>query len=62
LKEGVVRRWDVAPMVGLGWDITRLLTIDVQYQHGLIPYIDREAVERSDFNRTLSVGLRMKIL
>jgi len=62
LKEGVVRRWDVAPMVGVGWDITRLLTIDVQYQHGIIPYIDREAVERSDFNSTLSVGLRMKIL
>lgn len=62
VKEGVVRRWDVAPMFGVGWEITRLLAIDVQYQHGLIPYIDREATERSDFNRTLSVGLRMKIL
>lgn len=62
LDESIVRRWDFAPLIGLSADIGRRLAIDVQYQMGLVPYIDRPAMDRQDFNRSLSLGLRVKLL
>ena len=62
IDEGVVRRWDIAPLVGLSVDMGRRFALDIQYQFGLIPYIDRPASNREDYNRSLSLGLRYRVL
>jgi hypothetical protein len=58
-EENILHSWDVAPVVGLAFDVGGRFAFDIQYQHGLIAYIDRPTEgDRSDYQRTLSIGLR----
>ena len=59
--EKALRRWDFAPMVGLAVQLGRWLSLDVQYQVGLVPYINRPGHNRNDFNRTMSIGLSARL-
>lgn len=62
VEENILRKWDIAPIVGLAFDFGRRMALDVQYQHGLIPYVDRPTEsDRSDYHRSLSLGLRYRI-
>jgi outer membrane protein with beta-barrel domain len=60
--ENILRKWDIAPIVGIAFDIGRRMAFDIQYQHGLIPYVDRPTEgARSDYQRTVSLALRYRI-
>ena len=62
VEEDILRKWDIAPMVGIAFDLGRRLNIDLNYQHGLIPYVDRPTEsDRSDYHRSVSLGLRYRI-
>ncbi|MDX1476657.1 MAG: hypothetical protein R3301_03090 [Saprospiraceae bacterium] len=59
---GILRKWDVAPLAGVTLQTGRRTELDVHYQHGLVPFIDRMGViDRSDYHRTLAVALRYRI-
>ena len=59
----VLKRFDWAPSAGISWRAGRKFAFDVQYFHGMIPYIDRsEVANRSDYNRSLSLGVRYRVL
>ncbi|MDX1408022.1 MAG: outer membrane beta-barrel protein, partial [Saprospiraceae bacterium] len=59
----ILRKWDVAPLLGLGLEVGRRMSLNVNYQHGLIPFVDRSGIiDRSDYHRSLSVGLQYRML
>lgn len=59
----IIRKVDVAPLVGLSYDIGERLSIDATYSHGLRHYINNDdAGDRSDYHRSASVGVRYRIL
>ena len=63
VEEDILRKWDIAPVIGVAFDMGRRIAFDLQYQHGLIPYVDRPTdSDRSDYHRTVSLGLRYRIL
>lgn len=60
---GILRKVDVSPEFGVSWQATQALWIDAGYKYGLVPYINRSDVpDRSDYHRTISLGLRLRIL
>jgi hypothetical protein len=68
---GILRKFDVAPLVGISYNIGERLSLDASYSHGLVHYINDTTnstnavaltVDRSDFHRSASLGLRYRIL
>ncbi len=59
----ILRKFDVAPTVGVSWQAGMHTWIDFGYSFGLVPYINRSGIPgRNDFHRAANVGLRFDII
>jgi hypothetical protein len=59
----ILRKFDIAPMLSIEFMISKSLSLQAGYTHGLIHYINNSGTsDRSDFHRTASLGLRYRIL
>ena len=59
----VLRKWDIAPIVNLTYRMSRHLSIDASYAHGLVHYVNSSgAQDKSDLHRSGSIGVRYRIL
>jgi hypothetical protein len=59
----ILRKLDVAPLVGMSYAIGERLSLDASYSHGLVHYINNsDAGDRNDFHRSAALGVRYRIL
>lgn len=59
----IIRKIDIAPLVGLSYNIGDRLSLDATYSHGLRHYINSDdSADRNDYHRSASLGVRYRIL